>query len=251
MQSKITKKDKTLDKEVCVGRARLFRLDKDEKFECFELTERRKISDLSHDKVYFLENISYCNKQCEGIVCAYREDPKDNDNWKIGVILSHKRSGIQIASFRSITTFFEPDVEAQHTLLKCIEEYTWKDENDMIQVCLLNQLNGCTNLCSNYKKSNIVSRYDKCIKCSPNGADQIKRNLIASDRVYINFQLQKEGNLTIQGNSRVKVQLKGKTSITCLDNKTGWICVKVKVDGEEVPMPGYQQLVEDRKVVSY
>ena len=74
------------------------------------------------------------------------------------------------------------------------------------------------------------------------------------NRVYINFQLQKEGNLTIQHNSRllnVKVQLKGKTCITCLDNKTGWICVKVKVDGEEVPMPGHQQLVEDRKGVSY
>lgn len=258
MPRKDRKKKKPSDKEVCKGRARLFHLDKDEKFGCIELTSRTKIADLSDDKVFFLENISYCNKKCEGIVCAYRDNSKDNYKWKFGVILSNERSGIQIASFYSIKPFFKPDVHVHNTLLKCVETYPWKDANDMIHVCLLNQLNGCTNLLGNYKKGNIVSSFDNCIKCSPNGADQLKRNLMESDRVYINLQLQKQGSLTVQGNSGildVKVKLKGKTCVTFVDNKTQQtVCVKVKVDGEEVAMPEYQQLVEDEKhkeLVSY
>ena len=188
-KDKQTKKDKTSCKEVCVGRAKLFSLDEDANFECMELTERKKFEDLCGDKVYFLDNISFCNKTCEGILCAYNEEPKNKYNnicWKFGVILSTQESGIEIASFKSIVPFFQSNVNLQQTVLSEINEYTWKHESDMIQVCLLNQLNGCTNLSSNYNKENIVSSHDKCIKCSPNGADQIRRNLITSDRVYIN-----------------------------------------------------------------
>ena len=111
-------------------------------------------------------------------------------------------------------------------------------------------------MCSNYNKENIVSSHDKCIKCSPNGADQIRRNLITSERVYINYQLEKEDQLqkhsyhndVTNQDVHVKVWLKGKTINSCFNPNTNKILkVTAKVNKEEVPMPGHMQLVEDKK----
>ena len=190
--------------KTCKGVVNLFILNKTGKLSCTSITKRKLYSDLSQERVYFIENVSWCKKKCAGSLCAYRVD-RGLNTWKFGMIVSMEKEGIKIASFQSIISFFDDEEKENDTdTIGDIENFKWKtNKNDNIEICYLNQLNGCTSLLQQWNKHQIVSKHDNCIKCSKFGPDQIKRSLLPVNSI-VQYQKSPENDTITSKHDRIR-----------------------------------------------